>query len=80
MKTLELYVLNKQGKTTNLDNSFYMENEKELLGWDSNPRHTACYADALPLSYRGSSMVGSNQTGMCVCLVEYENKDYLAKK
>ena len=28
---------------------------KELLGWDSNPWHTAYEADPLPLSYRGSS-------------------------
>ena len=33
----------KQGSTTNLKISFSMENEKELLRWDSNPcmTHTA---------------------------------------
>ena len=31
----------KQSKTTNPNNSFFSE-KKELLGWDSNPRHTAC--------------------------------------
>ena len=40
----------KQGNTTNLNISFSMENEekKELLRWDSNPRHTAYEAVALP--------------------------------
>ena len=37
----------KQSKTTNPNNSFFSEKKKELLGWDSNPQHTACQADAL---------------------------------
>ena len=32
----------KKGKATNPNNSFFSEKKKELLGWDSNPRHTAC--------------------------------------
>ena len=39
--------INIEGKTTNPNNSFFSEKKKELLGWDLNPRHTACYADAL---------------------------------
>ena len=46
MKTLRPINI-KQGKTTNPNNSFFSEKKKELLGWDSNPRHTACWADAL---------------------------------
>ena len=38
----------KQGNTTNLTISFSMEMKKELLRWDSNPRHTAYEVDALP--------------------------------
>ena len=39
----------KQGNTTNLNISFsMMKMKKELLRWDSNPRHTAYEADALP--------------------------------
>ena len=38
----------KQGNTINLNISFSMENEKELLRWDLNPQHTAYEADALP--------------------------------
>ena len=34
--------------TTNQVVSFSMGNEKDLLRWDSNPRHTAYEADALP--------------------------------
>ena len=41
MKTLRP-INTKQGKTTNPNNSFFSEKKKELLGWDSNPRHTAC--------------------------------------
>ena len=33
----------KQGNTTHLNISFSMENEKELLGWDSNTRHIIMY-------------------------------------
>ena len=40
---LDLLHKSKRGNTTNLNNSFSMENEKELLRWDSNPRHTASY-------------------------------------
>ena len=36
------------GNTTNLNIFFSIENKKELLRWDSNPRHTAYEADALP--------------------------------
>ena len=32
----------KKGKATNPNNSFFSEKKKELLEWDSNPRHTAC--------------------------------------
>ena len=46
MKTLRPINI-KQGKTTNSNNYFFSEKKKELLGWDSNPRHTAFYADAL---------------------------------
>ena len=39
----------KQGNnTTNLNISFPWEMKKEPLRWDSNPRHTAYEADALP--------------------------------
>ena len=41
MKTLRPINI-KQGKSTNPNNSFFSEKKKELLGWDSNPRHTAC--------------------------------------
>ena len=41
MKALRPNVQNKQSNT-NLNNSFFSEKKKELLGWDSNPRHTAC--------------------------------------
>ena len=45
---------------TNLNNSFSIEKEKR--GAAQVGRHTACWADALPLSYQGTSMVGSNQS------------------
>ena len=38
----------KQGSTTNLNISSSVENEKELLRWDLNPRYTAYEDDALP--------------------------------
>ena len=41
MKTLRPINI-KQGKTTNQNNSFFSEKKKELLRWDSNPRHTTC--------------------------------------
>ena len=50
----------KQGNTTNLD-IFSMENEKELLRWDSNPRHTAYEAAALPAELPRQLLAGSNQ-------------------
>ena len=50
-----------QSKAIQLTRATLFSKKKELLRWDSNPRHTACQADALPLSYRGNSMVGSNQ-------------------
>ena len=41
--TWKLFSINrKKGKATNPNNSFFSEKKKELLGWDSNPRHTAC--------------------------------------
>ena len=46
----------KEGNTTNLKFSFTVKNEKKLLRWDSNLRHTAYETDVLyPLNYRGSS-------------------------
>ena len=38
----------KQGNTTNLNIFFPWKMNKELLRWDSNPRHTAYEADDLP--------------------------------
>ena len=35
MKTLRPTYINKVGITTNLNNSFYIGNEKRLLRWDS---------------------------------------------
>ena len=32
----------KKSKATNPNNTFFSEKKKELLGWDSNPQHTAC--------------------------------------
>ena len=46
MKTLRPINI-KQGKITNQNNSFFSEKKEELLGWDSDPRHTACQADVL---------------------------------
>ena len=46
MKTLRPINI-KQSKTPNPNNSSFSEKKKELPGWDSNPRHTACQADAL---------------------------------
>ena len=46
-KLLDLHK-SKQGNTTNLNISFSMENEKELLRWDSNPQCTLNKADTLP--------------------------------
>ena len=57
-----LDLINKQNNTINLNNSFFIENEKELLRWDLNPRHTACKADALTTElHGGSSMVATVQ-------------------
>ena len=49
--TRELLDIHKseQGNTTNMNISFSMEKEKELLRWDSNPQYTAYEADALPI-------------------------------
>ena len=44
------YSKSKQVNKTNLNISFSMVMKKELLRWDSSPRHTAYEADALRIS------------------------------
>ena len=58
-KLLDLHKSN-QGNTTNLNISFSisMENEKELLEWDLNPRHTAYEAAQLAGPDQGNTRQG----------------------
>ena len=53
------FLKSKQGNTTNLNISFY--NEKELLRWDSNPRHMLARQILYHLSYEAAQLPGSNQ-------------------
>ena len=44
-KLLDLRINIKRARQ--LTQTLFSEKKKELLGWDSNPRHTTCQTDAL---------------------------------
>ena len=55
--------INKQGNATNLHKYFPTENEKELLRWDSNPRHKkSCSGGTRTHDTRRAAQVGLEPT------------------